>query len=50
MTIRLVKTIEGCNLPTPEVQKRKRTMEGEIGYNGLSDKEEEEWKLQQQGM
>jgi hypothetical protein len=34
----------------PGVQKRKRTMEGEIDYEGLSDEEEKEWKWQQQGI
>jgi hypothetical protein len=29
-------------LPTLEVRKRKRTVEGEIDYDGLSDEEEEE--------
>ena len=38
------------DLPTLEVRKRKRTMEGEINYDGLSDDEEEELWSQQQGM
>jgi hypothetical protein len=31
------------DLLTPEVQKRKGTMEGKIAYDGLSEEEEEEW-------
>jgi hypothetical protein len=37
-------------LHTPEAQKRKRKIEGEIDYDGLSDEEEEDWLSQQQGM
>jgi hypothetical protein len=43
MTLGLIKTISKVDLPTPEVRKRKRTMEGEIDYEGLSNDEEEEW-------